>query len=128
MGDRSHNFLTPPHGVALAELALALGGFALGTGEFTSMGLLPNVADSVGASIPATGHMISAYALGVVVGAPVLAASLARVGRRTLLIGLMTVFALGNITSAGAWSYGSIVLARFIAGLPHGTYFGVASL
>lgn len=124
----SHDFVTPPHGVALAEFTLALGGFALGTGEFASMGLLPNVADSVGASIPATGHMISAYALGVVVGAPVLAAALARAGRRNLLIGLMSVFALANIASACAWSYGSIVLARFIAGLPHGTYFGVAAL
>jgi MFS transporter, DHA1 family, inner membrane transport protein len=128
MSDSSKNFVTPPHGVALAELTLALGGFALGTGEFASMGLLPNVAESVGESIPATGHMISAYALGVVIGAPVLAAALARVGRRNLLIGLMTVFALGNIASACAWSYGSIVLARFITGLPHGTYFGVASL
>jgi MFS transporter, DHA1 family, inner membrane transport protein len=128
MSDSSKNFVTPPHGVALAELTLALGGFALGTGEFASMGLLPNVAESVGESIPATGHMISAYALGVVIGAPVLAAALARVGRRNLLIGLMTVFALGNIASACAWSYGSIVLARFLAGLPHGTYFGVASL
>jgi DHA1 family inner membrane transport protein len=128
MVDSSKDFVTPPHGVALAELTLALGGFALGTGEFASMGLLPNVADSVGASIPATGHMISAYALGVVIGAPVLAAVFARTGRRNLLIGLMTVFALGNIASACAWSYGSIVLARFIAGLPHGTYFGVASL
>ena len=128
MADRANNFMTPPHGVALAEVALALGGFALGTGEFASMGLLPNVAESVGASIPATGHMISAYALGVVIGAPVLAAVFARTGRRGLLVGLMTVFALGNIASACAWSYGSIVLARFIAGLPHGTYFGVASL
>jgi MFS transporter, DHA1 family, inner membrane transport protein len=128
MSDSSKNFVTPPHGIALAELTLALGGFALGTGEFASMGLLPNVAESVGESIPATGHMISAYALGVVIGAPVLAATLARVGRRNLLIGLMTVFALGNIASACAWSYGSIVLARFLAGLPHGTYFGVASL
>src|SRR5262249_50152843 len=118
MVDRSHNnFLTPPHGVALAEATLALGGFALGTGEFASMGLLPNVADAVGASIPATGHMISAYALGVVIGAPALAALFARTGRRSLLVGLMTVFALGNIASACAWSYGSIVLARFIAGL-----------
>ncbi|HXE27176.1 MAG TPA: MFS transporter [Stellaceae bacterium] len=122
------DFVTPPHGVALAEFTLALGGFALGTGEFASMGLLPNVAESVGTSIPATGHMISAYALGVVIGAPVLAAALARAGRRNLLIGLMTVFALANIASACAWSYGSIVLARFIAGLPHGTYFGVAAL
>jgi DHA1 family inner membrane transport protein len=119
---------TPPLGVAAAELSLALGGFALGTGEFASMGLLPDVAHSVDVSIPVAGHMISAYALGVVIGAPILAATFARAPRRTMLIGLMIVFALGNLASAAANSYGSIVTARFIAGLPHGAYFGIASL
>jgi DHA1 family inner membrane transport protein len=118
----------PPHGVAAAEFALALGGFALGTGEFASMGLLPNVARAIDVSIPVAGHMISAYALGVVIGAPVIAASFARAPRRAMLIGLMLVFALGNLASAAANSYGSIVAARFIAGLPHGAYFGIASL
>ncbi|HTJ62923.1 MAG TPA: MFS transporter [Alphaproteobacteria bacterium] len=119
---------TPPLGVVAAELSLALGGFALGTGEFASMGLLPDVAHSVDVSIPVAGHMISAYALGVVIGAPILAATFARAPRRAMLIGLMVVFALGNLASAAANSYGTIVTARFIAGLPHGAYFGIASL
>ncbi len=118
----------PPLGVTMAELALALGGFALGTGEFASMGLLPDVARDIQVSIPIAGHMISAYALGVVVGAPILAAAFARAPRRAMLIGLMIVFALGNLASAAAFDYRSVVAARFIAGLPHGAYFGIASL
>lgn len=118
----------PPRGVAMAELSLALGGFALGTGEFASMGLLPDVARDIQVSIPVAGHMISAYALGVVVGAPIIAASFARAPRRAMLIGLMIVFALGNLASAAAFDYRSVVAARFVAGLPHGAYFGIASL
>ncbi len=119
---------TPPRGTGLAELALALGGFALGTGEFASMGLLPNVARDVHVTVPVAGHMISAYALGVVIGAPLLAAVFARVGRRTMLMGLMAFFALANLLCAAASSYGFIIVARFLAGLPHGAYFGLASL
>lgn len=118
----------PPHGVLAAELSLALGGFALGTGEFASMGLLPNVARDIHVSIPVAGHMISAYALGVVIGAPLIAAGFAQVGRRTMLIGLMAVFALANLACAVASSYGFVVASRFVAGLPHGAYFGIASL
>jgi DHA1 family inner membrane transport protein len=118
----------PPLGVAMAELSLALGGFALGTGEFASMGLLPDVARDIRVSIPVAGHMISAYALGVVVGAPIIAAAFARTGRRAMLMGLMIVFALGNLASAAAFDYRSVVAARFLAGLPHGAYFGIASL
>jgi DHA1 family inner membrane transport protein len=118
----------PPRGVAAAEFALAVGGFALGTGEFASMGLLPNVARDVHVSIPMTGHMISAYALGVVFGAPAITVAFARAPRRAMLIGLMALFALGNFLSAAAGSYGFIVAARFISGLPHGAYFGIASL
>jgi DHA1 family inner membrane transport protein len=117
-----------PHGVVLAQLALALGGFALGTGEFASMGLLPNVARDVHVSVPVAGHMISAYALGVVIGAPLLAVTFARAGRRAMLIGLMVFFAIANVLCAVASSYGLIVAARFLAGLPHGAYFGIASL
>jgi DHA1 family inner membrane transport protein len=117
-----------PFGATTAELSLAVGGFALGTGEFASMGLLPNVARDIGISIPVAGHMISAYALGVVIGAPVIAAIFARMSRRAMLVGLMLVFALGNLASAAAFDYGSIVTARFLAGLPHGAYFGIASL
>jgi DHA1 family inner membrane transport protein len=122
------NKAAPPYGIAAAELSLAIGGFALGTGEFAAMGLLPNVARDIDVSIPMAGHMISAYALGVVIGAPLLAAIFARAPRRAMLIGLMTLFALGNLASAAATNYGAVIAARFLAGLPHGAYFGIASL
>ena len=112
----------------LAIVALALGGFAIGTTEFVTMGLLPDIADGVQASIPSAGHFISAYALGVVVGAPTIAALGARLPRRSLAIGLLVAFIAGNTLSALAPGYTSLVLARFVAGLPHGAYFGVASL
>lgn len=118
----------PPHGAGFAEFALALGGFALGTGEFASMGLLPNVARDIHVTVPVAGHMISAYALGVVIGAPLLAAIFARTGRRAMLVGLMGFFAVANLLCAVAASYGLVVTARFLAGLPHGAYFGIASL
>jgi DHA1 family inner membrane transport protein len=105
-----------------------MGGFAIGTTEFMAMGLLPQVADGVGVSIPAAGHLISAYALGVVVGAPVLAFFGARLPRRGLLVALMTAYAGANALSALAGSYGLLLLSRFLDGVPHGAYFGVASL
>ena len=116
-----------PH-FALAVLALAMGGFAIGTTEFVTMGLLPQIADGVDASIPVAGHVISAYAVGVVVGAPVLAFFGARWPRRGLLIALMAAYAVFNAASALATSYHALALARFLDGLPHGAYFGVASL
>jgi MFS transporter, DHA1 family, inner membrane transport protein len=112
----------------LAELALAVGGFGIGTGEFGIMGLLPDVASDIGVSIPVAGHAISAYALGVVVGAPVIAVLAARLSRRMLLLALMTAFVAGNVASALAPRYGWLVVLRFLTGLPHGAYFGVASL
>ncbi len=112
----------------LALLALAMGGFAIGTTEFVTMGLLPDIAAGVGVSIPQAGHVISAYALGVVVGAPVLAYFGAGLPRRSLLVGLMAVYALFNLVSALAPGFASLTVARFIDGLPHGGYFGVASL
>lgn len=111
-----------------AILAMALGGFAIGTGEFVIMGLLPDVAGDLAITIPEAGHVISAYALGVVVGAPILAVLGARLPRRSLLIALMAFFALGNLASALAPGYASLMATRFIAGLPHGTFFGVAAL
>ncbi len=105
-----------------------MGGFAIGTTEFVSMGLLPQLASGVGVSIPTAGHVISAYAIGVVVGAPLIAVFGARLPRRELLIGLMMVFLVGNAASALATSFTSLTVARFFAGLPHGAYFGVASL
>jgi DHA1 family inner membrane transport protein len=92
------------------------------------MGLLPNVAGNLGISIPTAGHIISAYALGVVVGAPLIAVLAARWPRHVLLLALMAFFAVGNFASALAPGYASLVAVRFLAGLPHGAYFGVASL
>jgi len=109
-------------------LALGLGGFAIGTGEFVIMGLLPEVAASLAVTIPQAGHVISAYALGVVVGAPLLAVLTAHWPRRLLLVVLMVLFGLGNLASAAAPGYLSLNALRFVAGMPHGTYFGVASL
>ena len=111
-----------------AVAALGVGGFAIGTGEFVIMGLLPEVAKDLGVTIPEAGHVISAYALGVVIGAPVLAVATAGWSRRTLLIALMALFALGNVASALAPGYLSLNLLRFMTGLPHGTYFGVSAL
>jgi DHA1 family inner membrane transport protein len=111
-----------------AILALGVGGFAIGTGEFVIMGLLPEVARNIGVSIPQAGHAISAYAMGVVIGAPVLAVLAAGWGRRNLLMALMLAFAIGNFASAAAPGYLSLLLLRFVSGFPHGTYFGVAAL
>ncbi|MFT3874612.1 MAG: MFS transporter [Nocardioides sp.] len=114
--------------LGLALLTLAIGGFAIGTTEFVTMGLLPDIAAGVGVSIPQAGHVISAYALGVVVGAPLLAYFGAGLPRRSLLVGLMAVYALFNLVSALAPGFASLTVARFVDGLPHGGYFGVASL
>jgi MFS family permease len=114
--------------VSATEIALAVGGFGIGTGEFAIMGLLPQVADDVAVSVPAAGAVISAYALGVVVGAPLIAVLAARFARFHVLLVLMAVFALGNFASAVAPSFHPLVAARFFAGLPHGAYFGVAAL
>lgn len=111
-----------------AILALGIGGFSIGTGEFVIMGLLPEVAKDIGTTIPQAGHVISAYALGVVIGAPVLAVLAASWPRRRLLIALMGLYVLGNFASALAPGYLSLNLLRFASGLPHGTYFGVAAL
>ena len=115
-------------GFGPAVTALGVGGFAIGTGEFVIMGLLPEVASDLGVTIPTAGHVISAYALGVVVGAPVLAVLAAHWPRRTLLTVLMALFALGNLASAAAPGYLSLNVLRFVAGLPHGAFFGVAAL
>ncbi|MFC4374442.1 MFS transporter [Nocardia halotolerans] len=109
-------------------LALALGGFGIGTTEFVTMGLLPDIARAFDVSEPSAGHAVSAYALGVVVGAPLIAALCARVARKKLLIVLMVAFTLGNAATVLAPTFGTLVLARFVSGLPHGAYFGVASL
>ncbi|QIS09141.1 MFS transporter [Nocardia arthritidis] len=111
-----------------AMLALALGGFGIGTTEFATMGLLPDIAATMHVSEPTAGHAVSAYALGVVLGAPLIAALCARVPRKRLLVLLMVAFTVGNVASVVAPSFATLVLARFVSGLPHGAYFGVASL
>ena len=112
----------------LALLALAVGAFGIGTTEFVMMGLLPDVADDLHVSVPTAGHLVSAYALGVVIGTPLLAAVTARMPRRTVLIGLMSLFVAGNALSAFAPGYDSLLAARFLSGLPHGAFFGVGAV
>ena len=107
---------------------MALGGFAIGTTEFASMGLLPNISRSLGITEVKTGHLISAYALGVVVGAPLLAGLGARMRRRNLLLGLMAILVAGHLFSAVAPGYSSLLVARFVSALPHGAYFGIAAV
>ena len=114
--------------LALVTTALVVGGFAIGTTEFVTMGLLPQIANGVHVSIPTAGHAISAYAVGVLLGTPVVAVLGARLPRRGLALALMAVFTLGNIASALASSYEWLVLARFLSGVPHGAFFGVSAL
>lgn len=117
-----------PRQRTLILLALSLGGFAIGTSEFASMGLMLDISRGLSISEAQVGHLISAYAIGVVVGAPLLAFAGAGIARRTLLLGLMGFYAAGNLASALAPNYTTMLLARFVAGLPHGAYFGVAML
>ena len=114
--------------LSLALLALALGGFAIGTTEFVTMGLLPDIAAGIDESIPTTGHLITAYAFGVVIGAPVIVSLGARLPKKELAIGLILALGVGNALTAVSSGYLPVMAARFVAGLPHGAYFGVASL
>lgn len=117
-----------PASAGLVIFALAIGAFAIGTTEFATMSLLPYFAKDLGIDAPTAGHVISAYALGVVVGAPLLTVVAARMARRTLLIWLMAMFALFNGLSAFAPSYEWMLVLRFLSGLPHGAYFGIGAL
>jgi DHA1 family inner membrane transport protein len=114
--------------VRRALLALALGGFGIGTGEFVTLGLLPNIAHDLHVSIPQAGNLISAYALGVVVGAPLLTGAAVRLPRRRLLIIVALTMAALNVASSLMPGFDSLLVVRFLAGLPHGAYFGVASV
>jgi DHA1 family inner membrane transport protein len=116
------------HNVGLVHFALAMGGFAIGTTEFATMSLVPYMAQGLGVDAPTAGHVISVYALGVVVGAPLIAVAGAKLSRRLLLILLMTAFGLFNTLSALAPNYHWLLLFRFLSGLPHGAYFGIAAL
>lgn len=108
--------------------ALGMGGFAIGTTEFAAMALLPDFAADLGVSEARAADAISAYALGVVVGAPVLAVAGARMRKRMLLVWLMLAFAVFNTLSALAPDFALFTASRFLSGLPHGAYFGVAAL
>lgn len=112
----------------LAILALAVGSFAIGTAEFVAMGLQPEMARSSSVDIPTAGQYISAYALGVVIGAPLLAVATAKLSRKIVLIGLMFFYALANIASACFSDFNILVVLRFVSGLPHGIYFGLATM
>lgn len=109
-------------------LALAAGAFGIGVTEFAPMGLLPVIATDLGVSIPSAGLLISAYALGVVLGAPLMTLATGRVPRRTLLIGLAGIFTIGNALSALADSYALLMIARIITSLNHGAFFGVGAI
>ena len=107
---------------------LALGGLGIGTTEFAIMGLLPDVSSSLDVSIPVAGHLISAYAFGVVVGAPVLVALSAKFPPKNILIIFMLMFTVFNALSIIAPDYNTLLVSRFLSGLPHGAFFGVATI
>lgn len=109
-------------------LALAIGAFGIGTTEFSPMGLLPVIAQGVGVSIPAAGMLISAYAIGVMVGAPLMTLLLSHRGRRNALIFLMAIFTVGNVLTAIAPDYATLMIARIITSLNHGAFFGLGSV
>ncbi|WP_312090004.1 MFS transporter [Chryseobacterium sp.] len=109
-------------------IPLAIGGLGIGTTEFTIMGLLPDVAKSLHITIPEAGHLISAYAFGVVVGAPLLIGYSVKHPPKKVLIALMIIFTLFNALSAIAPDYGTMMVIRFLSGLPHGAFFGVGTV
>src|SRR5688572_18238337 len=126
-----------PARVRLALLALALGGFGIGAAEFAAMGVLPEIARDLlpglaasdpEAAIARAGILISAYAAGVVVGAPTIAVVAARFPRKGLLLALVIAFTVGNVATALAPTFELVVVSRFVAALPHGAYFGIAAL
>lgn len=112
----------------LPLLALAAGAFGIGVTKFAPMGLLPVMATDLGVSIPTAGLLISAYALGVMLGAPLMTLTTGRVPRRTLLIGLVGIFTVGNLLSAVSTDYTMLLIARIVTSLNHGAFFGVGSV
>ncbi len=111
-----------------ALVALAIGAFAIGCTEFVIMGLLPQIGADLHASVPAMGMLITAYAIGVLVGAPVLTALAAVMGTRPTLITLAAIFTVGNLLAAGAVNYDMMLLARLVTALAHGSFFGVGAI
>ncbi len=111
----------------LALWALTLSAFAIGTTEFVIVGLIPTIAASLGVSVPSAGLLVSLYALGVAVGAPVLTALTGRVPRKRLLLGLMALFTAGNLVAWMAQDYTALMAARVLTGLAHGVFFSIGS-
>ena len=112
----------------LPILALAVASFCIGTTEFVIMGLLPEVAADLGVSIPAAGLLVTGYALGVVIGAPIIAVGTAKLPRKPVLIGLAMMFVLGNLLCAVAPTYWTLMIARVITAFGHGAFFGIGSV
>lgn len=119
---------TQPAKAGLPLLALAVGAFGIGVTEFSPMGLLPVIAEGVDVSIPSAGMLISAYAIGVMVGAPLMTLAFSRWPRRKALMLLMAIFTIGNILSALSPNYTTLLLARLVTSLNHGAFFGLGSL
>lgn len=111
-----------------ALLALAVGAFGIGTTEFTPMGLLPVIATGVGVNIPTAGMLITAYAVGVMIGAPVMTLLLSPLRKRTALMSLMAIFTVGNLLSAFAPNYTTLLLSRLVTSLNHGAFFGLGAV
>lgn len=111
----------------LALFALTLSAFAIGTTEFVIVGLIPTIAEQLAVSLPSAGLLVSLYALGVAIGAPVLTALTARVPRKWLLVGLMGLFTLGNLLAWQAPGYGTLIIARVLTGMAHGVFFSIGS-
>lgn len=107
---------------------LALGGLGIGTTEFVIMGLLPDIANDINITIPVAGHLISSYAFGVVIGAPILVALSAKFPAKNILIAFMLLFTIFNFLSTIAPDYYTLMLSRFLSGLPHGAFFGVGTV
>lgn len=115
-------------GIPLALWALTLGAFAIGTTEFVIVGLIPTIAADLQVSLPSAGLLVSLYALGVAIGAPVLTALTGRVPRKTLLVALMALFTVGNLIAWLAPGYGPLIVARVLTGLAHGVFFSIGSI
>src|SRR5690554_4068426 len=122
-----HSTRIPEKNMPLALWALTLSAFAIGTTEFVIVGLIPTIAASLGVSVPSAGLLVSVYALGVAVGAPVLTALTGKVPRKQLLLGLMALFTVGNLVAWMAPDYVALMGARVLTGLAHGVFFSVGS-
>lgn len=122
------NVNTPSSRLWLVITALAIGSFCIGTTEFLTMGLIQEIAQGLNTSIPSAGHFVSAYALGVMIGAPIIAILGAKIPRKHLLLGLMLFYAIANASTMLAKNADMMLTSRFISGFPHGAYFGIASL